>query len=73
MSRATPRPSHRTVTIWKDVRAAINHIDQAQFQLGYLPAKPQRMDPEVLELQLADARIVLEQLAQQLEQEGASA
>lgn len=62
-----PRPDHRTVSIWKDIRAAINHVHQVQFYLGLLPVKPQEMwDLEAIELQLADARAVLEQLEKAL-------
>lgn len=59
-----PRPSHRTLEMWKDVRAALNHIHQVQFYLGHLPEKPQHgYGGEVVRLQLEDARAVLGELA----------
>lgn len=62
--RRTPRPSHRTLEMWKDVRAGLNHIHQVQFYLGHLPEKPMHgYDDEVVRLQLEDARAVLGELA----------
>lgn len=54
-----PRPDHRTVSMFRDVRAAVLHIMQAQYQLGHLPDKPEACDADEVRLQLADARAVL--------------
>ncbi|MFE6733415.1 hypothetical protein [Microbacterium sp. NPDC057650] len=63
---AATRPDHRTVSMWKDVRAALNHIHQVEFHLGFLPEKPRGIDWEIVRLQLDDARAVLGQLANAL-------
>lgn len=59
------RPTHRTVSMWKDVRAALENIRQAEFYLGYLPEKPNTIgtDHEAVQTALQDARMVLGQLA----------
>lgn len=59
------RPTHRTVSMWKDVRAALENIRQAEFYLGYLPEKPNTFgtDHEAVQVALQDARMVLGQLA----------
>lgn len=67
-----PRPDHRTVSIWSDVRAALEHIRIAEFYLGYLPEKPQAYDDEAVRMQLDDARAVLGALANALADGSAS-
>lgn len=59
------RPSHRTVSMWKDVRAALENIRKVEFYLGYLPEKPNTrgIDHEAIQVQLQDARMVLGALA----------
>lgn len=59
------RPSHRTVSIWKDLRAALENIRKVEFYLGYLPEKPFRdgIDHESIQVQLQDARMTLGALA----------
>ncbi|HWU29264.1 MAG TPA: hypothetical protein VN041_09265 [Microbacterium sp.] len=58
-----PRPDHGQLSVWLDVKAALNHVHQVQFYLGYLPEKPQAMwDHEAIRMQLDDARAVLERL-----------
>ena len=61
-----PRPDHRTVSIWNDVRAAVEHIRLAEFLLGFHPEKPTAIDWEGVQLQLSDARAVLTDLANAL-------
>lgn len=63
-----PRPSHRTVAMWNDVRALLDIIRTLEFQLGFLPEKPATsgeldIDFDGLRCQLIDARTVLETLA----------
>lgn len=68
-----PRPEHSQLSMWLDVRAALNNIHQVQFYLGYLPEKPQAMwDHEMIRLQLDDARAVLEQLANGIQESAGS-
>lgn len=69
------RPSHRTVSMWKDLRAALEFIRKAEFYLGYLPEKPLRdgIDHEAVQLQLQDARLVLGSLALAIADEAADA
>ena len=69
---SVPRPDHRTVSIWSDVRAALEHIRTAEFYLGYLPEKPQAYDDEAVRMQLDDARAVLGALANALADGSAS-
>lgn len=62
------RPSHRTVSMWRDVRAALDHIRTVEFQLGFLPEKPAAsgvldIDFDGVRCQLQDAREVLGLLA----------
>lgn len=58
------RPSARKVALWADTRAAIEHVRNVAFLLGYLPEKPAGpIDWEAVELQIGDARAVLAQLA----------
>lgn len=58
------RPTHRTVSMWKDLRAALGHIRTVEFALGLLPEKPRGpIDFEVVQMQLNDARAVLGALA----------
>lgn len=59
------RPSHRTVSMWNDLRAALENIRKAEFYLGYLPEKPfgAGIDHEAVQVQLQDARLVLGALA----------
>lgn len=58
------RPTHRTVSMWKDLRAALDHIRTVEFALGLLPEKPRgQIDFEVVQMQLNDARAVLGALA----------
>lgn len=61
----TPRPSHRTVTMCTDLQAVLGNIRTVEFALGLLPEKPRdgRIDFEVLEMQLSDARATLGRLA----------
>jgi hypothetical protein len=68
------RPSHRTVSMWNDLRAALEHIRKAEFYLGYLPEKPLRdgIDHEAVQVQLMDARIVLGALALAIAEEADS-
>lgn len=67
-----PRPDHRTVSIWNDVRASIEHIRLAEFLLGFHPEKPTAIDWEGVQMQLADARAVLLDLANGLAEGRAS-
>lgn len=64
--RGASRPTHRQVSIWEDVRAALEHIRLAEFHLGYLPEKPRTYDDDAVRMQLADARAVLGDLANHL-------
>lgn len=62
------RPTHRTVSMWKDVRTALDHIRTVEFQLGFLPEKPAAsgvldIDFDGVRCQLQDAREVLGMLA----------
>lgn len=58
------RPTHRTVTMWKDVRAALYRLNEAEFLLGLLPAKPDGpTDLDAVHLQLEDARALLGMIA----------
>ncbi len=57
------RPTHRSVSMWSDLRAALEHIRKVEFLLGYLPEKPRGVDHEAIQLQLQDARMVLGALA----------
>lgn len=62
------RPSHRAVSMWRDVRAALEHIRTVEFQLGFLPEKPAAsgvldIDFDGVRCQLQDAREVLGLLA----------
>ena len=67
---APARPDHRTVSMWQDVCAAINHIRMAEFYLGHLPAKPSgNYDDEAVRLQLADAHAVLFDLSIALQEQ----
>jgi hypothetical protein len=69
------RPSHRTVSMWSDLRAALEHIRSAEFYLGYLPEKPVGLvgiDHEAVQVQLQDARMVLGALALVLAEEADS-
>lgn len=68
------RPSHRTVSMWNDLRAALENIRRAEFYLGYLPEKPLRdgIDHESVQVQLMDARIVLGALALAIAEEADS-
>lgn len=64
-----PRPDHRTVSIWNDVRAVLDNIRMVEFYLGYLPEKPRTgwvQNDDVVRMQLADARAVLGALANAL-------
>ncbi len=59
-----PRPDHRTVSLWADVRAALEHIRVVEFYLGFQPEKPRDgIDWEAVRLQLGDARAVLGAIA----------
>lgn len=75
-NNAVKRPDHRTVSMWTDVRAALEHVRLAEFYLGFHPEKPSGMRPEeiaeAVELQLGDARAVLGQLALALSEEAGS-
>ena len=68
------RPSHRTVSMWNDLRAALENIRRAEFYLGYLPEKPFGgvTDHEAVQVQLQDARLVLGTLALALADEADS-
>jgi hypothetical protein len=59
------RPTHRTVSMWSDVRACLENIRTAEFYLGYLPEKPNTrgIDHEAVQTQLQDARMLLGTLA----------
>ena len=59
------RPSHRTVSMWKDLRACLENIRKVEFYLGYLPEKPNTrgIDHEAIQVQLTDARMVIGALA----------
>lgn len=57
------RPSHRTVSMWSDLRAALENIRKVEFLLGYLPEKPRGVDHEAIQVQLQDARMLLGALA----------
>lgn len=64
------RPSHRKLSMWSDITAAIVSIRAAEFYLGYMPAKPLESDDEAVRMELEDARIVLGRLADALATEG---
>lgn len=68
-NEVTPRPSHRTVSMWKDLQAALEHIRHAEFHLGLLAEKPNLIDWDAVEVQLGDARGVLGQMALALSDE----
>lgn len=59
------RPTHRTVSMWADLRAALENIRKVEFLLGYLPEKPNivRVDHEAVQIELQDARMLLGALA----------
>lgn len=59
------RPSHRTVTMWNDLRSVLNNLHQISFYLGYLPEKPNTVgiDHESIQVQLEDARAFVGALA----------
>lgn len=59
------RPSHRTVAMWKDLRAVLNNLHQIEFYLGYLPEKPNifGIDHEAIQVQIMDARAFVGALA----------
>lgn len=57
------RPSHRTVSMWNDMRACLENIRKVEFLLGYLPEKPRGIDHEAVQIQLQDARLLLGTLA----------
>lgn len=65
-AEAPPRPDHRTLSMWQDLRAALEHIRIAEFYLGFHPEKPGSLDWESVQMQLADARAVLGELANAL-------
>lgn len=67
-----PRPDHRTVSMWNDLRAALENVRMVEFYLGYLPEKPRGWDDDAVRMQLADARAVLGQLANALAGEAGS-
>lgn len=60
------RPTTRTLALWNDVRAALEHVRLAEFLLGFHPEKPTSVDWEGVQLQLEDTRGVLGQLADAL-------
>lgn len=58
------RPSHRTVSMWSDLQAALANIRTVEFSLGLLPEKPRDgIDFEVVQMQLNDARARLGEVA----------
>lgn len=64
------RPSHRTVSMWSDLQAALGNVNSVAFLLGLLPEKPSgAIDWESVELQLDDARARLGALALALTEE----
>ena len=65
----TPLPPHSKV--WSDARAALDHIKMVEFLLGFAPEKPRAIDWEAVELQLGDARAVLDHLCLTLSDEAA--
>ncbi|MGP6171964.1 hypothetical protein ACTU6V_12250 [Microbacterium sp. A204] len=72
--REVKRPSHRTVSMWSDLQAALGNIRTVEFALGLLPEKPRGrgIDFEVVQMQLQDARTVLGKLALALSEEADS-
>ncbi|GAA3948824.1 hypothetical protein [Microbacterium soli] len=67
-----PRPEHRDVAIWDDVRAALEHVRMTEFLLGFAPEKPTWLDLEAVQVQLMDARARLGALADALANEAGS-
>ena len=65
------RPTHRTVSMWADLRAALENIRKVEFLLGYLPEKPNivRVDHEAVQIELEDARMLLGAIALALTEE----
>lgn len=63
--REVKRPSHRTVSMWSDLQAALENIQRVEFYLGYLPYKPmgRAIDHEAIQVQLNDARARLGEVA----------
>lgn len=58
------RPTHRTVSMWNDLRAVLNNLHQIEFYLGYLPEKPRGLiDHEAIQVQINDARAFVGALA----------
>lgn len=65
-----PRPTYRKVSIWRGVQAALIAVRHTEFLLGLLPHKPEgETDWEAVQMQLADARAVLGELANALADE----
>lgn len=67
------RPTHRTVSMWRDLRAVLNNLHQISFYLGYLPEKPNTagIDHEAIQVQLEDARAFVGALALAIAEEAA--
>lgn len=75
------RPSHRIVSMWRDLEACLENIRKVEFLLGYLPEKPASLrvtgpdefDHDGIQAQLQDARALLGQLALALSEEAENA
>ncbi|WP_170287872.1 hypothetical protein [Microbacterium maritypicum] len=58
------RPSHRTLSMWSDMRQCLENIRMVEFHLGLLPEKPAgAIDFGAIEVQLTDARMAIGMLA----------
>lgn len=69
------RPSHRIVSMWRDLEACLENIQRVEFYLGYLPYKPvgREIEHEAIRTQLHDARAALGTIALALSEEAENA
>ncbi|MCK8465858.1 hypothetical protein M0722_01505 [Microbacterium sp. KSW4-16] len=67
------RPSHRIVSMWRDLEACLENIRRVEFLLGYAPEKPVHINHEFVQVQLQDARAALGTIALALSEEAENA
>ena len=71
MAAEMKRPTHRTLSMWRDLQAALETIKTLEFLLGLRPEKPAgRIDWEAVQMQLDDQRARIGAMALALTEDG---
>jgi hypothetical protein len=73
MAGEMKRLSHRTVSVWTDLQAALEHIRTVEFILGLTREKPRGgIDLYAAQVQLEDARATIGRIALAFAEDGDS-